>query len=661
MIRSSKRIFPYLAGILALLLFSPCAKGQWDKEVIEFRGRLALQDGKYAQAIEQFNILAALDDGDYWTFFYRGIAKFNLGDLRGALKDFDRSVEINPVFTNGYHYRAITLSRLGSNAEALEDLQKAIELRPGNSGLYYSRGVTYFLSQRFEDAVKDFDRYLIFEKDDPSAFLNRGASYLFLGDTLKALNDYNKAIKLDRFDSEGYVRRARLYAGQGDFELAIEDMNKAIDLEPDNTFAYFNRALMFFEIKEYNKAMADLNKVLEYEPGNALTLYNRSLIYMQMGAYEQALDDMDRVININPDNVLAYFNRAACLIELGRWTSALHDYDKAIELYPDFAKAYQNRAYVELQMGLKKKSQKDYELAQQKIRDYNLNKDSRSMADTSRKYNSLIALDADFAKKGFDNELLQHRDVDIKLKPLFRVSMAKQRTEVQHAFSKAYDNAENLAFLNGAIVPLQISSRTENINSRTSLSGFDDSRADIHFLKALRAVENKQYNQALKEYDSAVELENGKDKAYYLMNRAVLKAEMIDFIASIESNVQTLSMDDQGAAKTRVSDVANRQYDYSEAIADLKAAREIEPDLPWINFNLGNLYCLQSQMVNAIECYGKAIEEYPQLGEAYFNRALVLIFIKDTEKGCIDLSRAGELGVKDAYPVINKYCKENGE
>ena len=49
------------------------------------------------------------------------------------------------------------------------------------------------------------------------------------------------------------------------------------------------------------------------------------------------------------------------------------------------------------------------------------------------------------------------------------------------------------------------------------------------------------------------------------------------------------------------------------------------------------------------------------MGEAYYNRALVLIYIKDREKGCIDLSRAGELGVKDAYGVIKKYCKEDGE
>ncbi len=634
---------------------------QWDKDVLEFRGRLALQDGKYAQAIEQFNVLAKMDTNAYWTFFYRGIAKYNLGDIRGAKNDFDRSIHINPVFTNGYHYRAITESRFGDYDKALEDLQQAIELRPGNTGLYFSRGVTYFLSQRFELAVEDFDKYLRFEKADPSAYLNRGASYLYLGDTLKALGDYNKAIKLDRFDPEGYIRRARLYALQEDYTSAIEDIDKAIDLDETNTLAYFNRALMYFETKKYAQALSDMDKVLEYEPGNALTLYNRSLIRMQLSDFEGALDDMDRVLNINPKNVLAYFNRASCLIELGRYRSALKDYDKAIELYPDFAKAYQNRAYVENLLGMTSQSKKDYNIAQKKIQEYNSSKEKGSFADTTRKYSSLLTLDADFAKKNFDDELLQNRDINIRLKPLYRVAFAQKKKGEKQAFTIEYENASVSAFLSESIIPVEISSENGNTGPSESLFGYSSDRADINFLRGIKAVQEKQYNAALNEYNLAVDKAEGREKAFYLMNRAVLKAEMIDFIASIENNVQTLSMDDQGATKTRVRDQVDRAYDYSEAIDDLLQADKLDANIAYIHFNLGNLYCLSSQMVQAIEYYDKAIKEYPQMGQAYYNRALVLIFIKDKEKGCIDLSRAGELGIKDAYSVINKYCKEDGE
>ena len=658
---------------------------QYDRDVFFLRGRTSLADGKYAQAIENFNVLARLDTTDYWNFFYRGIAKYNLGDVRGAEKDFDRSVRLNPVFTNGYHYRAISYSRLGRYDDAFKDFDRAIELRPGFMGIYFSRGVAYFLSQQFDRAIDDFDKYIKKNPRDPAAYLNRGASELFLGDTLKALKDYDKAIKLDSYDAEGYIRRGRIYSLQNRSDDAIRDLNKAIDIDSTNTLAYFNRALLYYDKKDYNAAMTDLNRVLADEPGNALTLYNRSLIYAQVGEFDRALEDMDRVININPKNVLAYFNRASYFIQMSRWRDALADYDKAIELYPDFAKAYMNRSYVKNMLGMNASSKKDYETARQKIREYESANAAAegSFADTTKKYSSLLALDADFAKKDFDNELLQHRDIDIRLRPLYKFSMVSSTDDTGYALSNRYENNLIKRFRNTTPVPMVISNsdtlsyltysgRIENAlygDSSSSAGQTTVSPSRVSFIKAMNDVQRKLYSTALEEYDDAVEKassEGAKDrysefyKAFYLMNRGALRAEMIDFIATIQNNVQTLTMDDQGTTRARVSDRVDQSYDYSEAIEDMQEALTIAPDIPYIHFNLGNLYCLSSQLLLSIDSYGKAIEAYPAMGDAYYNRGLVLIYLKDKEKGCIDLSRAGELGVSDAYSVIARYC-ENEE
>ena len=672
-----------LAFIWILLASVQICCAQYDKDVFSFRGRAALSEGKYAKAIESFNILARLDTTDYWTFFYRGIAKYNLGDLRGAQQDFDTSVRLNPVFTNGYHYRAITRSRFGKYDEALADLEKAISLRPGFIGLYFSRGVTYFLAQRFEDAVSDFDRYIRKEPKDPSAFLTRGASYLFLGDTVKAFSDYNKAIRLDRFEPEGYVRRGRLYASQGRYGKAIDDMDHAIALDPDNTFAYFNRAIMQYEQHDYNAAMRDLNRVLEDEPGNALTLYNRSLIYAQVGDFDSALQDMDRVININPKNVLAYYNRASYFIEMGRWRDALEDYDRAIDLYPDFAKAYMNRSYVKNMLGMMRESKTDWQTAQRKVAEYRAKNAQAegSFADTTQKYSALLDLDADFAKKDFDNELLQHRDIDIRLKPLYKFRLAAQKENANYALRNRYENPLMARFIQDSSIPMIISNtdtipgfvltgKLENILQGDSATGPGRSNlpeSEICFIRGLYELQNKQFSQALNEFDRAVELapdDVSKSRyadfyrAFYNMNRGVLRAEMIDFIASIQNNVQTLTMDDKGTIRARVNDQVSHTYDYSDAIADMEEAAALVPDFPYFYYNLGNLYCLSSQLVRSIENYDRAIRVWPQMGDAYFNRGLVLIYLKDKEKGCIDLSKAGELGVADAYGVISKYCED---
>ncbi len=664
--------------LVTLFLLSAGAQGlfaQYDKDVFFMRGRQALADGKYALAIENFNVLSRLDTTDYWNFFFRGIAKYNLGDLRGAKSDFDRSVRHNPVFPSGYHYRGITESRFGNYEAALEDLQKAIDLRPGYSGLYFSRGVTYFLSRQFDKAVGDFDRYIRKEPKDPSAYLNRGASYLFLGDTLKAMADYNKAIKLDRFDPEGYVRRGRLHASMKDYGSAIADMDKAIGLDTANTFAYFNRALMHYEQGDYRDAMGDLNKVLEEEPGNALTLYNRGLIHAQLGAYEEALDDMDRVLNINPDNVLVYFNRASVFIGLGLYENALEDYDKAIELYPDFAKAYMNRSYVKNLLGDLKSSKEDYDVATQKVREYrekNMS-DAGSFADTTRKYSSLLALDAEFAKKDFNDELLQHRDIDIRLRPLYKFVLTGKKDDVSYALAGGYENPLVDKFTKEMPVGVGIRNEELAVDSKALSAAAGAAMGDgldmsgRMFIRALYENSSKQFNSALDCYGKAIDSasdETGTGKLYesfYRMNRGVLRAEMIDFISSIESNVQVLSMDDTGNTRARVKDQVTRLYDYTDAISDMKAAGEIVPDLPYVYYNLGNLYCLSSEHVSSIENYTKAISLYPYMGDAYFNRGLVLIYLKDKEKGCIDLSRAGELGIAEAYGVIKKYCENGNE
>ncbi len=652
--------------LLVLVLFFPGmrAAAQYDKDVFSFRGRMALQEGRLADAVANFNILAQLDTSDHWTFFYRGIAKYNLGDIRGARADFSTSVRLNPVFTSGYHYRAITESRSGDYDSALEDLAQAIRLRPGSSGLYFTRGVTYFLSRQFERAIQDFDKYIRQEPRDPSSYLNRGASYLFLGDTLKALADYDKAIGLDRFEPEGYIRRGGLKAAQRSYGEALEDYNHAIELDSTLTLAYFQRALVYSEEGRLNEAMADLNKVLAYEPGNALTLYNRSLLSAQVGDFQGALEDMDRVIAINPGNVLAYFNRAGFFIDMQRWDDALADYNKAIDLYPDFAKAYQNRAYVELQLGMNRASREDYRTAQRKVAEYRASTaEGANFADTTRKYSGLLALDADFARSGFDNEMLRHRDVDINLKPLYKFVLTDKADNTNYALEHRYENRLLEQFIASLPLPVAVSSGKNTEVPEQVLKEPSGTGPSGAFLEGLKDLADRQYSQALQHFSRAAETE-GTDpydiyyKAFYLMNRGVLRAEMIEFIASFESNVQTLTMDDQKNTRARVREQVTQEYDYSEALADMEAASALLPSFPYIQFNLGNLYVLSSRYVEAMESYDKAIQQYPWMADAYFNRALVLIYLKDKEKGCIDLSRAGELGVEAAYPAIARYCKE---
>ena len=60
----------------------------------------------------------------------------------------------------------------------------------------------------------------------------------------------------------------------------------------------------------------------------------------------------------------------------------------------------------------------------------------------------------------------------------------------------------------------------------------------------------------------------------------------------------------------------------------------------------------------AADDYTKAIELNPHFAEAYYNRGLLQIYMKDTRKGCLDISKAGELGIKEAYKVLKMYSEQ---
>ena len=175
------------------------------------------------------------------------------------------------------------------------------------------------------------------------------------------------------------------------------------------------------------------------------------------------------------------------------------------------------------------------------------------------------------------------------------------------------------------------------------------------FAKGVVESDMKLYNKAMLSYDEAI----GCDPAnpYLYINRAALQADMIDFLASMENSVQQLAMDESHTARTRVQDRVTATYDYTPALHDMARAASLADSSPHVHYNMGNLYCLSGDLPEAISRYTRAIELASELSEAYYNRGLVLIYLKDKEKGCIDLSVAGGLGIEEAYGVIKKYCK----
>ncbi|MDR2423809.1 MAG: tetratricopeptide repeat protein [Prevotellaceae bacterium] len=655
--------------IVLFLIIASQAFGQYDKYYYLRHGWDYLRDGKYSHAISDFNILIQADTTLYDGYFFRGIAKYNLTDYIGALQDFNKALLLNPVYTQAYHYRAITLTQLNRFDDAMKDYEAAIALRPEYYGVNYSRGLTRLMSQKFDEAIADFNSYLKREPHSSEAYVNRGTAYLLKHDTVKAMDDYNRALYFNVFDPNPYIRRARIYALQNDNRRALKDLDQAVLLDSVSSFIFFNRALVKYNMQDIYGALKDLSKVIEIDPNNALSYYNRALIRSQIGDYNNALSDYDQVMQINPENVLVYFNRAAVEIEIKDYRAALNDYNKAIELYPDFATAYMNRSYVKNQLGHYESARQDYNTAQQKIAIYRKDTSDSAFsifADTSKVFNKLLALDADFAKKTFNNKL-ENKRIVYMLQPQFKFTEGAPASELaldkQYFFplTDSFLKKEGLETVNLANRNIELdgyeTNKLDSISEILTTAASDRDKALGFFIKGMAQGQIKQYSSAINYYNKAIELD--PQNIFYYLNRSVSQSEMIEFISNMESSMPKLSVDNNLVGTGSVS--TRQTYNYKDAFDDLDKLAALNSDFAYMHYNRGNLLCLSNKMTEAIDAYTVAIKQYPHFAEAYFNRGLVSIYLRDTEKGCIDISKSGELGVSDAYSVIKKYCLNEDE
>jgi len=107
---------------------------------------------------------------------------------------------------------------------------------------------------------------------------------------------------------------------------------------------------------------------------------------------------------------------------------------------------------------------------------------------------------------------------------------------------------------------------------------------------------------------------------------------------------------DRGIAKLEKSDVTGALSDFSNAI-------RINPYLDDAWIYRGNIKAGQKNLEGALYDLNKAIELKPGKAMAYVNRGSVLFMMNYSKGACIDWQRASKLGNKQAFIMLNYYCR----
>jgi tetratricopeptide (TPR) repeat protein len=173
--------------------------------------------------------------------------------------------------------------------------------------------------------------------------------------------------------------------------------------------------------------------------------------------------------------------------------------------------------------------------------------------------------------------------------------------------------------------------------------------------KGRELIDKHDYMEAILNLNKAIELDAKNSSAFFL--RATLKEKfedlhgaMKDYNTAIEANPKSAD------AFFARGNVKMRLQDYYGAIEDFSAAIAVNENFVEAYFSRGKAKQLLMAYEDAINDVTKIIQINPKSVDAYYMRGILRIDFGDMKNGCLDLSKAGELGDLRDYEVIKEKC-----
>ncbi len=652
----------YLIGlsfVIFHLSFSP-ARAQFNTDRLINVGRSALYYEDYVLSIQYFNQAISAKPYLYEPWFYRGVAKFYLDDFGGAEADCTEAIRINPYITGIYELRGLCRIRQKKYSDAITDYDKALQYDPSNQGFWYNRVLCRIQDKDFEGAHHDLDSMTVRWKKYAPAFSLKADVFIQQGDTLKGAEWLDKSLEIDPYNGDAWTVRAAISLSRRQWRDAEQQLGKAIHLKPKVVGNYINRALARYNINNLRGAMQDYDKAIDLDPNNFIGHYNRAQLRVQVGDDNRAILDFDYILQHEPNDVMARFNRALLRDRTGDLRGAIDDYSRVIDMYPNFWTGlhYRARCYRRLGMTAKAemdefrifKAQMDKHLGiQPRLKKHQMRKQSDIDLD---KYNQLVVADEQTVEHEYNSAWrgkVQNRKVETQLMAMYQLGFAQYDNGVNtfQAFDTEVERfnrtqaAGRQLFLSCSQRPLTQEELEENFKLVETLTQAITGKRTVAeslpllLLRAVAYAKAQNFDDAMSDLTLCIQADSTCALAYW--QRAVCQTMVNEFNASQGIDVQLKN---------------------ARAMDDFNQAIRLHSGSAFLLYDRANLYAARKEYSKAIADYTAALKINPRLAEAYFNRGYARIMANQKSEGIRDLSRAGELGLYEAYSVIKQFSAE---
>ena len=648
-------------------------QAQLNTDRITAIGRNALYFDDYVLSIQYFNQVIKLKPYLSEPYLLRAIAKIQLGDYTGATLDCNAAIERNPFQPGAYYTRGFIYRQTNQLEKAERDFSEALIFAPENRTYIAMRADVLAELKQYDLALRDINHLLHRDPQSAALHFEKGSICLRSKDTICALESFTHATEYDSQNPANWSALGLVQLMQDKQDDALHSLSNSIQYGSKWAGDYINRGIIYYRKHNYRSALADYDKAVTLAPRDAQCYYNRGVLRQELGDYNRALEDFTQAITFAPERVEVYYQRGMVLLQLRQWQEARDDFHTIIERYPYFLPAYYLAAQAETSLGNGKEAyqlrQQAYNLEQQKDSIQSLQTNMQladnqpQQRDRRKEFSTLAAQnqESNDEENKYDSEsrgTVQKRYTDVVNEPNIFLSYyatnsnanALRQTNYSHATVDAYNRTMQLP------APLRFTTREMTLTA---------DMVNQHFAQ----ITTLSHQIDLLEQMAMPQSPNNSQLCATYIARAFEFALVQDYSSALDDVTRAILMD--GTLYFAYFCRANWRYkllEYKRAMGEATDKADFElmmrdydyvinhmPDFSFAYYNKANMLCIQQDFKAAISYYTQAIAKDSDFAEAYFNRGLTYIFIGQNDKGIADLSKAGELGIYQAYNLISRF------
>lgn len=230
-------------------------KGQLRKGFQSLNRRTSDGYEEAARAFERALELGDLGDFEALALNMRATFTYLAGDADAAMKDLNKSIELDPTMVQSYIKRASLYLEMGDREAAADNFDLALAQNKDDPDIYYHRAQLHFILAELAEASKDYQKSIDLDRDFIYSHIQLGVAQYKMGSIASAMATFKRTVK--NFDgvADVYNYYGELLLDQQKFEEAIEKFDRAVELEKShkpwgiNVLPLINKALALFQWK----------------------------------------------------------------------------------------------------------------------------------------------------------------------------------------------------------------------------------------------------------------------------------------------------------------------------------------------------------------------------------------------------------------------------